>query len=52
MEQSCNSGSGVVTVSDSQLLGYNTDIATMVNRVRTRPAACVSRLEGFGIDRC
>ena len=29
MEQSCNSGSGVVTVSDSQLLGYNTDIATV-----------------------
>ena len=31
IEQSCNSGSGVVTVSDSQLLGQNTAIATMEN---------------------
>ena len=30
----------------------NTDIATMENRVRARPAACVPRLEGLGIDRC
>ena len=42
IKQSCNSGSGVVTVSDSQLLGQNTDIATMRNRVRTRPAACLA----------
>ena len=39
-------------VWDSRLLGQNTDIATMVYRVRTRPAACLARLEGFGIDRC
>ena len=50
IEQSCNSGSGVVTVSDSQLLGQNTDVATTVNRIRTRPAACLARLEEFWID--
>ena len=49
IEQSFNSGSGVVRVSDSQLLGQNTDIATKENRVRTRPAACLARLEIFGL---
>ena len=42
----------VVTVTDSEFHGQNTDIATMVNRVRTRPGACLARLEEFGIDRC
>ena len=50
IEQSCNSWSRVVTVPDSQLLGQDTDIATMETRVRTRPAACLARLEGFGTD--
>ena len=44
-------GPRVVTVKDSEFLGQNTDSATMVNRVRSRPAACFPRLEGFGIDR-
>ena len=42
----------VVTVTDSEFLVQNTDIATMGNRVRARPAACFPRLEGFGTDRC
>ena len=40
------------SVSDSEFLGQNTDIATMVNRVRVRAAVCFPRLGGFGIDRC
>ena len=45
--------SKVVTLGpDSQLLGQNTDVATMESRVRARPAACFPRFEGFGIDRC
>ena len=45
-------GPWVVTVKDSEVLGQNTDIATMGNRVRARQAARFSRLQGFGIDRC
>ena len=33
-EQSCDSGPGVVAVTDSEFLGQNTHIATLVNRVR------------------
>ena len=51
MLRSAHELSGVVT-TDSEFLGQNTDIATMENRVRTRPAACFRRQEDFGIDRC
>ena len=36
----------------SEFLGQNTDVATVVSRVRARPAARLPCLEGFEIDQC
>ena len=47
--KSCDSGP-VVAVTDSEFLGQDTDVATVENRVRARPAACIPRLEGSGTD--
>ena len=49
-EQSRNSRPRVVTVSDSQFLGWNTDVTTVWNRVRARPPARFPRFEGSGTD--
>ena len=42
----------VVAVTDYELLGQNTDVATVRNRVRARRAARFPCLEGSGADRC
>ena len=43
-----NFGPGVDTLPGSQFLGLNIDNAEEENRVRARPATCVSRIEGSG----
>ena len=51
-EQCCDSGPRVVTVTDSEFLWQNIDVATVENRIRARPAACFPRSEGSGTDQC
>ena len=50
VSKSRNPGARVVTISDSQFLGKNIDVATVENQLRARPAACFSRIEGSGSD--
>ena len=42
----------VVAVTDSEFLGQDTDVATVVNRMRARPAEGFPRLEDSGTDQC